>query len=245
MSIAFFDVDGTLLPHPSIERRFFWELFRSGKIPSGNCFWWMAEAARLWAANRPSAMWANKRYLRGVPQSVFVDVMVRWLRPGLPKFFPAAIQRVWWHAQRGDAIVLVTGTLAPLAEIVKAGLERELRWRGVEASISVLATKLEFRAGRWTGNIDGSLMLDRAKASAVREFASARGVALARCSAYGDHEMDRWMLASVGNAFAVNPRPKLRPLARHHGWLVMHWDTPTTPAFDARQAFRWKKEAAR
>src|SRR6266700_7514027 len=66
---AFFDIDGTLLAKPSLERRFFWELQRRGKIPARNYFAWLAETIRF-GLRSPRDLRAivqtNKRYLRGV-----------------------------------------------------------------------------------------------------------------------------------------------------------------------------------
>ena len=44
---AFFDVDGTLVPEPSLERRFFSGLRRSGAIPAGNYLRWTWSAMGL------------------------------------------------------------------------------------------------------------------------------------------------------------------------------------------------------
>ena len=66
MSIAFFDIDGTLLAKPSLERRFFRELRRQRRIPAGNYFAWLAEAVRLAPRDAWAATHANKMYLRGV-----------------------------------------------------------------------------------------------------------------------------------------------------------------------------------
>jgi len=141
----------------------------------------------------------------------------------LPEFFPAAIQRVWWHALRGDAIVLVSGTLAPLAEIVQFALQRELLWRGVECKIFSIATKLNIVDGRCTGSVAGAAIFGEEKAVAVKEFVRAQDISLARCSAYGDSSLDRWMLGAVGHAFAVNPTRRLQRIARSSGWPVLHW----------------------
>jgi HAD superfamily phosphoserine phosphatase-like hydrolase len=235
--IAFFDIDGTLLPNPSLELRLLWDLFQRGRIPSGNYFRWAAGMFRCDARNLRLSALANKMYLRGLPAGVFSDAAARLS----PEFFPAAMQRVWWHALRGDAVVLVSGTLLPLGEIVKAALQRELRWRGIEGSIAVLATRLEFNGGSSTGKVQGTPMFGRAKALAIRALARARGIALEQCSAYGDHELDCAMLASVGAAFAVNPSPALRRAAQLHGWRVVDWQ-PRTPR-TARQAVHSKGEA--
>jgi phosphoserine phosphatase len=260
---AFFDIDGTLLAKPSLERRFFWELQRRGKIPARNYLPWFAETIRLGLRNPRDLrgiVQMNKDYLRGVRAEILShanssnahagnlsasdhnpssatssDATSSNTNPGgahhsnrlsgswLPEFFPAAIQRVWWHALRGDAIVLMSGTLAPLAEIVQFALERELLWRGVDCKIFVIATKLEIVESCWTGRVTGAAIFGEEKALAVKEFARAQNISLALCSAYGDSSMDRWMLAAVGHAFAVNPTWRLRGIARSHGWQILRW----------------------
>ena len=222
MSIAFFDVDGTLLPHPSLERRFFWYLARRGKIRAANFSRWVAEMLRLGSSNLVTAAQSNKMYLRGVSAAVLgpgCGAQRHWM----PEFFPGAIERIWWHALRGDRIVLVTGTLAPLAEAVKAALERELLWRGVESQVSMFATELGLCEGSRTGTVEGEPRSGEAKAAAVKQFALASGAPLAECFAYGDHALDRSMLEVVGTPIAVNPTWRLRQIARQRGWQVMKW----------------------
>jgi HAD superfamily hydrolase (TIGR01490 family) len=245
MSIAFFDVDGTLLPHPSLELRFFLNLFRAGKIPAGNYFRWAADIFRQSVPQFAMVTQANKTYLRGVSAGALSEMESQNPRNWVPEIFPAAMQRIWRHSLRGDTIVLVTGTLAPLAEIAKSALERELLLRGVEAQISVIATRLASRDGCWTGRVSGSPMFGQAKAVAVREFAHAREVSLRQCAAYGDHSLDRFMLDAVGNPFAVNPTSGLREIARRNNWPVMSWNPCPRRAATARPALKRKGEVAR
>lgn len=225
MSIAFFDIDGTLLAKPSLERRFFRELRRRGKIPAKNYFSWLVEMFRRGPRSLWLAVHANKMYLRHVPAEILSHAERSTARVPelLPEFFPAALQRVWWHALRGDSIVLVSGTLAPLAEIAKFAVERELLGRGVETKIDVLATQLEIRDGLWTGHISGAALFGEAKATAVRDFANAQQIPLSQCSAYGDSSLDRWMLDSVGHPFAINPTKRMRRIARQRRWHVLTW----------------------
>jgi HAD superfamily hydrolase (TIGR01490 family) len=243
MNIAFFDVDGTLLPHPSLERRFFWNLLRHGKIPPANYLRWSAQMIRLGATNPANAAQLNKMHLRGVPTNVLYRPELRPDR-WIPEFFPAAIQRLWWHALRGDQVVLVTGTLAPLAHIVKAALERELLWRGVETPICVIATRLVARSGFWTGAVEGLPMFGEEKAAALTNFAGSRSVPLSQCFAYGDDFLDRSMLEAVGNPIAINPTPRLRRIVLHNGWQAMHWTACPQRTAAARHALKWKGEAA-
>jgi len=241
MSIAFFDIDGTLFAKPSLERRFFRGLRYCGKIPARNYLGWIARTIRLGLRDVRLAYETNKIYLRGLSAETFPATACYggMAIPGakLPKFFPAAIERVSAHALCGDRIVLVSGTLAPLAEIVKFALERELLQSSVAAKVHVLATELEQVNGRWTGQVAGAPMFGETKALAIKEFAHARAVRLAECSAYGDSSLDRWMLSSVGHPLAVNPTPRLRRIARLYGWQMLVWRHPAVRA--GRQAMKW------
>lgn len=220
---AFFDLDGTLIGGPSLEQRFFWGLRRSGLIAWQNYFLWLGRAG--WLAPRGIEMvrHANKMYLRGVgaggqnrmsTEQPFVDV---------PHFLPAGVDQVAWHARQGHSIILVSGTLAPLASEVSLALAIRLGVRGIAAAVTVCATRLEEIDGRWTGQIVGDAMFGAAKVRAVRRLAGERGFDLARCYAYADSWSDRWMLESVGRAVAVNPSPKLEALARKREWAVAAW----------------------
>lgn len=244
MSLAFFDVDGTLLPHPSLEKRFFWSLVRRGKIPPANYLRWVAQMLRLSATNPAAAAQSSKMYLHGVSTGVLSGTEARPTR-WIPEFFPAAVQRVWWHGLRGDRIVLLTGTLTPLAKIVQAALERELLCRGVETRILTLATRLATRKATWTGAVDGVPMFGEAKSVAVEIFAKALDVPLSQCYAYGDDALDRWMLEAVGNPFAVNPTFHLRRIAQQKGWQVMNWSPCARRTAAGRNAMKWKGEVAR
>jgi HAD superfamily hydrolase (TIGR01490 family) len=245
MSIAFFDIDGTLLAKPSLERRFFWDLQRRGEIPIVNCLHWIAESFRLGLRGARAAMPGNKTYLRGLSSPIPTEFKFQTRAAWLPEFFPAAVQRVWWHALRGDSIVLVSGTPAPLAEIVKFALARELLWRGVETKISVLATQLEVCEGRCTGRVAGAAMFGQEKARAAHEFAQQRNISLAQCSAYGDCPLDRWMLQSVGHPFAVNPTRRLRRTAKLRGWQMLAWTHCPIRTAGEQRALKLKDEAAR
>ena len=249
MGVAFFDIDGTLLAKPSLERRLVWHLQRSGKIPAANYFAWLAQAVRLGLRDMGFMLHANKKYLQGVTADlVFMHAANENSAlplSAMPEFFPAAVQRVWWHALRGDLIVLVSGTIEPLAEIVKHALQRELLWRGVDAKISVLATQLELREGRSTGRVAGIAMLGEEKARAAREFAGARTISLLQCSAYADSALDRWMLACVGHPFAVNSTRRLRRIARRNGWQMLEWTHCPIRTAGEQRALKWRREAAR
>jgi phosphoserine phosphatase len=176
---------------------------------------------------------ANKMYLRGVSGSGCGGSRQEsgqtpretsgQPKMAVPRFFPEGVDQVAWHARQGHSIVLVSGTLAPLAREMSLALVIRLGVRGIAAAVTVCATRLEEIDGRWTGRIAGDAMFGAAKARAVRRLAAEKGFELERSYAYGDSWNDRWMLEPVGRAVAVNPSPKLAALARKRGWAVTAW----------------------
>ncbi len=244
---AFFDLDGTLMPLPSLEQRFFRILRYRGEIALKNYFLWLRNAMRLLPRGISAATQANKMYLKGVQSFDDSDKENRSDSGGhksghpsrlagsqeegqastppkrnprwpVPYFFEAGAERVAWHARQGHAIVIVSGTLEPLAKAAARALEVELAARGFAATIRVCATTLQEIEGRWTGRIVGQAMFGEAKAQAVKKVAVKMGLDLSQCWAYGDSAKDRWMLAAVGNPTAMNPTPRLARIARKRGW---------------------------
>src|SRR5215469_16320888 len=109
---AFFDMDGTLVEKPSLERRFFRALRHEGKIPLRNYLAWLAEVARLAPNGLTYVLQGNKAYLRGIRSTGLRANRAACDAP----FFPEAVECVRRHAMNGERIVLVTGTLEFLAE---------------------------------------------------------------------------------------------------------------------------------
>ncbi|HEY2459199.1 MAG TPA: HAD-IB family hydrolase [Candidatus Acidoferrum sp.] len=225
---AFFDLDGTLLPSPSLERRFFALLRYRQAIGGENYLRWLAKAAALAPKGIAAVIHSNKAYLRDV-EARHAEKLGREF---FPDFFDAALQRIAWHVGCGHTIVLVSGTPQPLAHKAARRLAEQLREQGISASIKVCATVLEENGGRWTGKIVGEAMFGKGKARAVRLVSKERGFKLAECFAYGDSIHDRWLLQEVGRPNAVNPSPDLLRMARRESWPTLFW----------KNKGRWKNE---
>jgi HAD superfamily phosphoserine phosphatase-like hydrolase len=241
---AFFDLDGTLLARPSLERRFFRVLRYRKEIPFESYFLWLREAVRLLPRGILAILQANKMYLRGVQgflepgwgdDTLSVWRKVDHLTPApaprrrnprlpVPVFFEEAIKRVAWHRKQGHAIVLLSGTLQPLAEEVARAMEAALAGQGIKSAIRVCATRLEEVDGRWTGRILGEAMFGEAKVRAARGIAAELRLDLAECYGYGDSMSDQWLLVAVGRPVAVNPTKDLARLAWTRRWPVLNWD---------------------
>jgi alcohol-forming fatty acyl-CoA reductase len=221
---AFFDLDGTLVAGPSLEWRFFAELRRRRAIATKNYFLWLREAARLAPQGLGMLQHVNKMYLRGVrADSAEMRIFAGAPAMAPPRFLAVGVKRVAWHAAQGHTIVLVSGTLAPLARGAAAALAVKLTLRGLSGSIEVCATALEELGGRWTGRISGPAMFGEAKAKMVRRFAHEHGLTLERCYAYANSMNDLQMLQAVGRPIVVNPSQELHRFARQQGWPIFCW----------------------
>jgi HAD superfamily hydrolase (TIGR01490 family) len=243
---AFFDLDGTLLALPSLERRFFRMLRYRRAIPAKNYFLWLREAMHLMPRGISVILQANKMYLRGVPTIDERDegdgVVSSCHKEGhkaegqasvhprrnprlpVPTFFSQAIEKVAWHAKQGHEIVLISGTLEPVARGAARALEAELAASGITAAIRVIATRLEERDGKWTGNILSEAMFGEAKVRAAKRLAEEMRLNMAQCYAYGDSLHDRWLMEAVGRPWAVNPSKDLASVARTRGWPILDWE---------------------
>jgi HAD superfamily hydrolase (TIGR01490 family) len=242
---AFFDLDGTLLPLPSLERRFVATLRYHRAIPATNYIRWLAQAIRTAPQGITRMAHANKMYLHNVCATGSTETLVSPAAghaaaasvnansARMPPYFPAAINRVAWHATQGHNIILVTGTLEPLAKQAALALTLVLIARGITALIGVCATRLEQTQGHWTGRIDGEPIFAEAKATAIRRIALQGGFDLARCYGYGDASDDRWLLGAVGRPTAVNPSRELKCIAELQNWPIVHWKETRTQQIPA------------
>jgi HAD superfamily hydrolase (TIGR01490 family) len=219
---AFFDLDGTLLTAPSLERRFFWFALRQRKIQMPSMVHWMRNSAVFAAAAVRNGMPAkfvaidsNKSWTAGIPESlaiVWAQKNARSLR-----FYESVHDRIDWHLAQQHKIILVSGSLAP---VIRAAA----RFNSTLAKCEICATELESREGFWTGRTLGVAVCGPEKSRSAARIAARTEIDLSKSFAYGNSGADRWILAAVGNPFAVNPDRKLARLASVYRWPILDWD---------------------
>jgi HAD superfamily hydrolase (TIGR01490 family) len=214
---AFFDIDGTLVPEPSLERRLFRGLKRAGAIRWTNYARWGVEAVRLLPRGLTAIAQGNKSYLRGLRAEQILEAV----EP--VAFFEEGVARVEWHAGHGHEIVLVSGMVKPLARMAAMALECELEARGIERDVLVSATRLEEQNGVFTGRVLGEANYGEAKRRAMEVLARAMQINLRESHAYGNALLDRPMLDVAGHAHAVNPGKELADTANLRDWAIWHW----------------------
>lgn len=206
---AFFDVDETLITRTSAIDFLDHRMGRTTDPRSGA---WplLAPAAGL---AREEASHAYFRLYAGLPAAEVAEQGRAWFAEALAAgglFHEPVLDELRDHAERGAAVVLVSGSFPACLDPIAAEV-------GADA---VLCTAPEVADGVYTGLIRRP-MIGVAKAAAVRAYLSGRGVDPARCHAYGDHASDLPMLAEVGAPVVVGDDPVLTAHARARGWRAL------------------------
>jgi HAD superfamily hydrolase (TIGR01490 family) len=220
MSVAFFDLDRTVLARNSGALWVRWEL-ASGRIrlrDALRAYGWVVRY-QLGAAQIEDAILEGIRSYAGAREDellsrtrAFFERQVRHtVRPGAR----AAIAE---HRKAGERVVLLTSSSNYLAEMVTAQL-------GLDGFLSM---RYEVDAeGCYTGRPEGMLCYGAGKVEVARRWAEENGVgALAECAFYSDSASDVPMLEAVGRPVAVNPDPRLWRIALQRGWPVRDWGEP-------------------
>lgn len=214
---AFFDVDKTLIPGSSLfllargmyERDFL-------RVRDIVAFGWSQLLYVLGGKERRKGVTQSREETLSFVTGRYREELQAWGREIvderiLPRVYEDIARVIQSHHDAGDETYLVTAAPIELASYLAEAL----------GMTGALGTEAEVdEEGRYTGGLVGEVLHGQAKAKAVAELASERGIGLAKSSAYSDSRNDLPLLESVGQAHAVNPDPELRRIARARGWPI-------------------------
>lgn len=213
MHLALFDIDGTLIEGSS--ERLFWRYLVSHGYQGPRQLWHFAASltrnSRGWSGRR-----ANKSYLIGLRRADLDRlardfVQLRLMR----RAYPAVLAKLRWHRERGDTVVLLSGTLQPIAEALAHA------W-GVGHTCATLCVE---RNGVYCAEPPLRHPFGLAKLRYAVETAERLGLDLGAAYAYADSTHDADLLAAVGTPIAVMPDRRLRRTAELHDWQIMSTGT--------------------
>jgi len=217
MKLAIFDIDGTLV-EGSTERRFWRYLVRQGRQGPRQlleyCWFWL----RFRSVYGAETAKKNKAYLAGLAVAEVDSLASRFVTTEiLPRLYAPAVARLEQHLRRGDTVVLISGTLEPIAHALATVL-------GVP---HVRATVCRQRDGAFLAAPPKVHPFGAAKLALAAELAAQLHADLRRASAYGDSRHDLPLLEAVGNPVAVRPDGPLLAMARDNGWdIIASHDAP-------------------
>ncbi len=219
MSVAFFDLDKTLLSENS------GSLWIRRQLKEGRITRWQGLRAGLLLARYHLGFAAIEEALReavaslaGSPAAnlrertrIFYEQEVRAL------YRPGARLALGAHRAKGDQLVLLTTSTHYLSELVQQELTLD----------AVLCNELGVdEQGAHTGTTVKPLCFGPGKLRHAAEYLEARGVPLSACAFYTDSYSDLPMLEGVGRPVAVNPDRRLRREAARRGWEIVDWGRP-------------------
>ncbi|PKH20120.1 HAD-IB family hydrolase [Enterobacterales bacterium CwR94] len=130
----------------------------------------------------------------------------------LPRVYPLAKERIAFHRDRGDTVIVISANgehlVSPIAEQLNAH--------------GALAIGVEIVDDCYTGNTYGTFTYKEGKVVRLKEWLSSQHT-FNHVWAYSDSHNDIPLLEQAHYAFAVNPDALLHDAARQRGWEVLNW----------------------
>jgi HAD superfamily hydrolase (TIGR01490 family) len=211
MKLAIFDIDGTLV-EGSTERRFWRYLLKRGHQGPRQVLAYLVFWVRYFLEFRNETAKKNKAYLYKLDTARVRALAERFVTEEIvPQLYAPAVQRLQNHLRRGDTVVLLSGTLEPIAVALANAL-------GVP---HVRATVCRERDGRYLGGPPQVHPFGAAKLAIAASFAAEIGADLREASAYSDSRHDLTLLEAVGDPVAVLPDRPLLATATGNRWLII------------------------
>ena len=119
-----------------------------------------------------------------------------------------------WHRSQGHRCILVTATIAPMAEAMAEVLGMD----------GVYGCGPDVRKGILSGSEFGwSVPRRKGKVPIVEQDAKENNHDLAECYGYGNTMADTWFMELTGNPVAINPSVKMKKLAEDRNWPIKEW----------------------
>jgi len=213
---VFFDVDDTLIDGQT-QKLLISYLYRQKKIGLFLLLkiylWFWLYKIRV-VSRGISVMTKSYKLLKGFRIEEFKNLLFIFFEKEIrPRIYPQAIERINYHKERGDEIVLLSKSVKILIDIIKDYLNLSLS----------IATALEIKNGTFTGEIEGPIIHGEEKVNVIKKLMLEKDWDLKESYAYGDHFSDIPLLKIVGHPIVVNPDRKLKKVAQKNNWAIYFW----------------------
>lgn len=217
MAIAVFDVDGTLVQGISTERGFFRWLWSRGHVGTRQlgAFAWFN--VRWCAVYRRHTFKKNKAYLSGLDEEFVAAAARDYVRQDVvPRYDSQCVSRLRSHLAAGHHVLLLTGTLSPIADAIAESL-------GVHDFVASDCARLD---GRYTSAPPLSHPFGEAKQTLLNAARERLRAVDGPVFAYNDSGYEIMMLESVDCPVCVRPDRRLRRHALARGWEILNGSVP-------------------
>jgi len=216
MDLALFDLDETIISEDSTGLWLRW-LVLQGFAPEG-----VLEQERALMAQYYQGTMSMEAYmtttlspLAGMATSTVSGWIRRFIqRDILPRVYPAARERLRWHQQRGDTVIIISASgehlVTPIAQQLGADC--------------ALAVGVEIVDSYYSGQFCGTLTYREGKVESINHWRSQNPHhQFAQTWAYSDSINDLPMLEHADHAYVINPGDPLNQIATERGWEVCRW----------------------
>lgn len=217
MDLALFDLDETLIDDDSASLWIRW-LVAEGFAPAE-----LEQQEQLLMQSYYQGKLSMEEYMRATLAPLIglsAQTVAAWVqryiqRDIVPRVYPAARERMLWHRERGDCILVISATgehlVAPIAERLGAD--------------GALAIGVEVANGRFTGNTYGTMTYQQGKVIRLQQWLQQHPeLKFEHSHGYSDSLNDQAMLTYVDSATVINPDSSLEALAARLGWEVCRWE---------------------
>ena len=221
-SVAFVDVDGTLLAQTTTFL-FARILYQRGLIRRSFFLraLWHGLQHRFGRLDYGRLIEIGLTYIQRIPivdlERIAYENFVEHVRPRL---YEGVVDHFNALRRAGTPIVLVSSS--PGLVIYPLGIYL--------GCADLLTTPVRVERGRLVGAGSGPPCYGEGKLFWATEWAAERGIDMDQAVAYADNWSDRSLLERVGRAVVVHPRGRLLRLARSRGWDIVR---PSRPALES------------
>ena len=217
-TVAFFDVDGTLLAETTTYL-FARILRRRGLIKRSFVLRAMYHGLqhKLGRLDYGRLVGFGLNSIASIPIAELERIAVENFRDYVrPRLYSGVVEHLTELRERGTAVVLVSSSpgivLKPLAEYLGCA--------------DTVTTPVRIERGLLVGIADGPPCYGEGKLYWARRWADSRQISMDSTAAYADNWSDRALLDHVGRAVVVRPHRKLKKLALAKGWTIVRPSRP-------------------
>lgn len=212
---AVFDVDGTLLPGDSMEKRFLKHLLRSGTLPFRNLFFFIfGSFIQSIQGQGLDAFKNNKIYLKDLPHLALREFAGKFFYQHiLPAFSHTGFECLESCRTSGYRILIMSGSPDFLTRHMESLLKPDY----------LIATEMEIRNERYTGNVTGLHLYGHHKRGILLQIQKRLDISFDKSVVFANHHADIHHMELFGRAVAINPTRKLKQMAIQRGWNIETW----------------------
>ncbi|MGN0901777.1 MAG: HAD family hydrolase [Succinivibrio sp.] len=215
MSLALFDMDGTLIDGDTNDMSFI--CYEKMGFVTKDAIKKLDSLEELFYKGtldiREFVVFASKHLVNMHP--ILVNEALKQIVEGtlLKHVKKGALERIEFHKNRGDTMLIVTSTMDYLASRIAKALNMD----------GCIAAPMEIVDGRITGRLTGTVPYQEDKVTRVKEYAKEHNLSLDDCYGYGDSINDLPMLKMCAHRFAVDPNEVLLNSPEIKDLEVVHW----------------------